>query len=96
MLYRGMLAVSMHDDTPKLQELNENGCQTQGLGPQHKEEGSPFKSPQSKSHCIFLAMLLLAISQFKAGTGFASKPPTVDAGVVMRLKVSYRLFNPGL
>lgn len=96
MLYLGMLAVSMHDDTPKLQELNENGCQTQGLGPQHKEEGSPFKSPQSKSHCIFLAMLLLAISQCKAGTGFAAKSPTVDAGVVMRLKVSYRLFNPGL
>lgn len=96
MLYRGMLAVSMHDDTPKLQELNENGCQTEGLGPQHKEEGSPFKSPQSKSHCIFLAMLLLAISQCKAGTGFAAKSPTLDAGVVMRLKVSYRLFNPGL
>lgn len=96
MLYRGMLAVSMHDDTPELQGLNENGCQTQGLGPQHKEEGSPFKSPQSKSHCIFLAMLLLAISQCKAGTGFAAKSPTVDAGVVMRLKVSYRLFNPGL
>ena len=91
MLYPGMLAVSMRDDTPKLQELNENGCQTQGLGPEHKEEGSPFKSPQSKSHCIFLAMLLLATFQYKAETGFAAKVPTVDAGVVMRLKVSYRL-----
>lgn len=52
MLYPGMLAVSMHDDTPKLQELNENGCQTQGLGPEHKEEGSPFKSPKV-SHTAF-------------------------------------------
>lgn len=91
MLYPGMLAVSMQDDTPKLQELNENGCQTQGLGPEHKEEGSPFKSPQSKSHRIFLAMLLLATYQCEAETGFAAKAPTVDAGVVMRLKVSYRL-----
>lgn len=91
MLYPGLLAVSTHDDTPKLQELNENGCQTPALGPDHKEEGSPFKSPQVKSHYIFLAMLLLATFQCKAETGFAAKAPRVDAGVVMRLKVSHRL-----
>lgn len=73
MLYPGTLAVSMHDDTPELQELNENGCQTPGLGPEHKEAGSPLKSPQSKSQCIFLATQLLATFQCKAETGFVAK-----------------------
>lgn len=42
MLYPGTLAVSMRVDTAKLQELNGDGCQTQGLGPVHKGGGSPF------------------------------------------------------
>lgn len=68
------------------------------MGAKHKDWGQSIKKkdhysnpPQSKSHCIFLAMLLLATFQCKAETGFAAKAPTVDAGVVMRLKVSYRL-----
>lgn len=68
------------------------------MGAKHKDWGQSIKkkdhhsNPPKVSHtAFFLPMLLLATFQCKAETGFAAKAPTVDAGVVTRLKVSYRL-----